>query len=817
MRRLPAPWWGDLAAVVALALIALVVGLSPISGPVRTAALLPLVLILPGYALAAAFFLPGEISRELRGVLSVALSVGVSVLGGLIVQLVLALDRPVWATLLAIVTVLAIGVAFRRRDAMPADGAQPSLRGLWVGVVSAVAVLAAIAIAGGAISIATEGVHRQLDQSRFSSLSLAPHGPSGIASSVTVGVSNHEGRAVAYRVTVKRGTQAIKRWRLRLVAEPGLAGPIDRFGDLGHWPLDRAARPRGTALPPRGPDPGGQRLMLLKTPGIGTLRPSARNRPARSSPSRSKPARRPSLGATPILALVAAGGLVMIALGNNAARDGHGAAPLVFWAGLAAIYAPIAFRLLSRSASRAERIALVALLGVSLFAVRILASPTAFVRFDELGTWRATNDVLQTGHLFSANPLVVSTAGFPGIEVVTAAVAQLTGLSIFHAGLVVLGVARTTLVVALFLFLERATRSARAAGIGVAVYACNPSFLYFDSQFAYESLALMIAAVLLVVAVHWSEPGRRDRPRAVGGMVGAMAVLAATLAITHHMTSYALLTFLVAWAVLTRLTDRKTPAGSGRGTRVAANGGGTLAARRGSFLDGPGLPAVLVGVTAIAWFVFVAGAVTIDELGKVVTGAVDSTLGLVFGGSGPKTLFAGGGQSNPMAARALAVGSVIPLLVLIPLGLRRTWRATDSSALWRTLALATLLYPVSLGLRLTQAGSETSQRASEFVFVGVAFFAGLLVSELRWPDRWLRRKAKALALTAVAVVVFLGGFIIGELPATRQPGQFLVGAEDRSISPQGLAAAALRRASCRLTAASSSTARTAPCSPPTAG
>lgn len=530
--------------------------------------------------------------------------------------------------------------------------------------------------------------------------------------------------------------------------------------------------------------------MLLKTPGVGTLRPAARDRPPAgpvSDPAR--PSKRPLLGAAPGLALIVAGGLVMIALGNNAAREGHGAAPLMFWAGLAAIYAPIAFRLLSVSASRAERVALVALLGVSLFAVRILASPTAFVRFDELGTWRATNDVLQTGHLFSANPLVVSTAGFPGIEAVTAAVAQLTGLSIFHAGLVVLGVARTTLVVALFLFLERATRSARAAGIGVAVYACNPSFLYFDSQFAYESLALMIAAALLVVAVRWSEPDRRDRPRAVGGMVGAMAVLAGTLAITHHMTSYALLTFFVAWAVLTALADRKTPAGGDRGARVAANGGGTLAARRASFLEGPGLPAVLIGVMAIVWFVCVAGAVTIDELGKVVTGAVDSTLRLVFGGSGPKTLFAGGGQSNPLAARALAIGSVIPLLVLIPLGLRRTWRATDSSAMWRTLALATLLYPVSLGLRLTQAGSETSQRASEFVFVGVAFFAGLLVSELRWPDHWLRRNAKALVLTAVAVVVFLGGFIIGELPATRQPGQFLVGAEDRSISPQGLAAA----------------------------
>jgi hypothetical protein len=528
----------------------------------------------------------------------------------------------------------------------------------------------------------------------------------------------------------------------------------------------------------------------VKAPGTGTFRPRTwRRRSTGAIPNEGAPARRLSLGVAPVLALVAAGGLVMIALGNNAAREGHGAAPLVFWAGLAAIYAPIAFRLLSVSVSRAERIALVALLGVSLFAVRILASPTAFVRFDELGTWRATHDVLQTGHLFSANPLVVSTAGFPGIEAVTAGMAQLTGLSIFHAGLVVLGVARLTMVVALFLFLERVTRSARAAGIGVAAYACNPSFLYFDAQFAYESLALMIAAALLVVAVRWVEHDQESRPRAATGLVGAMAVLAGTLTITHHMTSYALLMFFVAWTVLATRADRKTHAGGDRGVRAAANGNGALTARGASLLHGPGLPALLMGVMAIVWFIFVAGAVTIDELGKVITGAIDSTLTLVFGGSGPKTLFAGGGQTNPLAARALAVGSVIPLLVLIPLGLRRTWRGMDSSALWRTLALTALLYPVTLGLRLTQAGSETSQRASEFVFLGVAFFAGLLLSELRWPDGVLRRGASALGLTAVALVAFLGGFIIGELPATRQPGQFLVGAEDRSISPQGLDAA----------------------------
>ena len=189
--------------------------------------------------------------------------------------------------------------------------------------------------------------------------------------------------------------------------------------------------------------------MLLRTPTVARPRPAVKVPARRKRPSKVAAARRLLLGAAPALALIAAGGLVMVALGNNAAREDLRWGEALFWGGLVVIYAPLTFRLLSSSASRAERISLAVLLGLSLFVVKILASPTGFVRFDELGTWRATNDVLQTGHLFSLNPMIVSTKGFPGLESVTAAVASLTGLSIFHSGLIVLGVARTMLVLSL--------------------------------------------------------------------------------------------------------------------------------------------------------------------------------------------------------------------------------------------------------------------------------------------------------------------------------------------------------------------------------
>jgi hypothetical protein len=500
-----------------------------------------------------------------------------------------------------------------------------------------------------------------------------------------------------------------------------------------------------------------------------------------------RPERRPrlSLGAAPLLALVAAGGLVMVALGNNAARLSESAAQPLFWGGLIVVYAPIVLRLFSVSASREERIALSVLLGGALYVVKVLYDPTGFVLHDELATWRQTSDLITTGHALSPNPIVSGYAGFPGLEMIAAALSHLADLRIFLSGTIVIGLSRLTLILALFLFLERASGSSRAAGIGVAIYACNPSFLYFDSQFGYESIALVIAAALLLVTLRWSDPDSPGHLWNAAGLAMAMAILAATLAITHHMTPYAMIGFLGLWA-LTIATSGGQPVG-------AAARDGTSGPWRGFFrapwVDGPALPALMLAVAAGAWFAFEAGSVTTAELGGVFKEAIESVVHLITGEAGSKTLFESGSQTNTMAARILGVASVVPLLAAIPLGLLRTWRGRESNPLWRALAVVALFYPVTMLLRFTQAGTETSQRASEFVFLGLAFVGALLLNELPWRGTPARRLRLGLGLTALATVVFLGGFIVGESPVTRQPGPFLVGGEARAISPQGNAAA----------------------------
>jgi hypothetical protein len=241
------PWWGDLTAVAGLAVAGLVGALIPLPEPVRMVALLPLALVVPGYAVAAALFRPGEISSELRAVLSVAFSIGEAVLGGLAVQLVLPLDRAVWAATLALTTLLAVAIALDRRDTMPADSGEPKVKLPRVSLAAVAAMLAAMAIAGWGIALATDGVHRQLARAHFTSLSLVPGGSSPASQGAEVGVLNHEGSAAAYRLTVRQGSRTIGSWRLRLEPDQNWRSPLVPSAISGGAPvvarLDRGGVP----------------------------------------------------------------------------------------------------------------------------------------------------------------------------------------------------------------------------------------------------------------------------------------------------------------------------------------------------------------------------------------------------------------------------------------------------------------------------------------------------------------------------------------------------------------------------------------------
>ena len=366
--------------------------------------------------------------------------------------------------------------------------------------------------------------------------------------------------------------------------------------------------------------------------------------------------------------------------------------------------------------------------------------------------------MLLSRHLFELNPLLPESAVYPGLEIVTAALVSLGGLPIFAAGAILLGALRLVLAIALFLFFEEAGLSPRLAGLATVVYAANPSFLFFDAQFSYESAALPLAAVAL-----WAAARHVRGPATPASFILAAAALAATI-VTHHLTGLIMTALLLLWSVFSLYVQR------GRGIPT-----------------GPAPLAVLGLALSVLWQRLVAGN-ALSYLTPDLGDSVRDLVVLLTGRGALRPLFsdyAGGGL--PIWERVFAYASILLLVVLLPFGLWAAWRAYRDRPLALALAAGGLAYPVSLVLRLSESGIEAAVRSSEFLFLPLAFLAALVFEahQDRLADLWRARSAVGVG----AAVLFIGGVVLGWAPWGRMPGPYLVGADPRSIEPEGVATA----------------------------
>src|SRR5207245_8360833 len=184
-----------------------------------------------------------------------------------------------------------------------------------------------------------------------------------------------------------------------------------------------------------------------------------------------------------------------------------------------------------------ERLEHVALVGLLAYAVKVLRDPLMFVMGDEFFHLTAAQQIAATHKLFEALPIGgLNVAGkYPGLEIVTVSVSEITGLSLFCSGLIVIGISRTIIMLALFHLYDRVTGSPRIAGLAALLFAANGNFLYWSAQFSYESLALpLFVFALAIYAV------RAERPTGRLPLTLTLALIVATITATHHVTSYAL-------------------------------------------------------------------------------------------------------------------------------------------------------------------------------------------------------------------------------------------------------------------------------------
>jgi hypothetical protein len=452
-------------------------------------------------------------------------------------------------------------------------------------------------------------------------------------------------------------------------------------------------------------------------------------------------------------------GLLVVACAYAFGRAQYPTAGLVlFWLGMLMIFVPALFRLLNSEAGRPERFRVSLLLGVGLFFAQVSIELTRFSLFDEMLHVRTSSNVTTTGQLFVFNSNLPVSPRYPGLELLTNAVIQLTGASNQVAGLIVLTMARIVLVIGIFLLVERATESSHAAGIAVAIYACSPQFFFFNAQFSYQTVAICFSVMILLQMEYRQAPGWGTRVLLVASSI--------CLAVSHHATGWITIAILAL-------------------SVVAAAG------RREGDLARDLLRFTFICVVVVALWTFVSGRILGQYIQPVIQDAIQQLTGIATGTSEPRKLSTDpGGIRNPRWETALIAASALVWAVsLLPLGpfRARPTNGGSSSITYPVFRLMHIMYPVTLLVTVAPKAAELSTRLSTFLFLGIALVVGFsLASYIRGVGDRLR---KAI-LIVVGVVTFMGGTMLGSgLDWNRIPGSYMVIADGRSIDRYAVSAA----------------------------
>ncbi|GIL24881.1 hypothetical protein [Actinocatenispora comari] len=482
--------------------------------------------------------------------------------------------------------------------------------------------------------------------------------------------------------------------------------------------------------------------------------------------------RAPALGHAPVTLTVCAVGVALVAVSYAqgwAGADGS----VAYWCGQLLVFVPVAVRLLAaRTVGTAEAGTLVLGLAVLQYLLKWMYSPDRFRFPDELQHWAGTTDLLHTGQLYRPNEALPIAAHYPGIAEVGAAVAGLTGLPATVAGLLVAGVCHLAFVAALFVLARRTGAGPRTAALACVLYATGLHYLFFDSMYLYQTVALPFLPLVLWASRRWRLHSTDTLPYAAIGLVAL-----ATMTVTHHVTGY------LAVAVLALLGALEAVLG---GRRAARPGAGTVPRRYETLLLAAA-GAVLVG----AWTLGPARSV-VDYFGPQLRQFGDAASGLLSGRSSGST------GTDPAAAAVQAAG-LLALFVVLMVALRATVRARCRDPWrWALLVGGGTFFAVAAIRFVGAQGPEIAGRATTFTYLPLSLLAaGVLVGATSRGGAGLdsgpptvHHRWRVAAGTAVLLLLLAGARLDGWPPAfERLPGGFRLDGYESGLDARSVAAA----------------------------
>jgi hypothetical protein len=462
-----------------------------------------------------------------------------------------------------------------------------------------------------------------------------------------------------------------------------------------------------------------------------------------------------------VLLLVALGILGQAWIGYRARMTGSFSTNL-WYLTLCLIFIPSAALVTSTLINDRVRVWFTLYMSLALLVTRFMLYPTQFAYHDELINYRVLLSIANSGHLFTRNSLLPAAGDYPGMEIATITIHQLTGLSLHSAGVVVLLTVRVVMTLALIRIVHRISKKLTVGCLAALIYATNPQYLLFNSTFAYQSVALPLAFFCIYVFTI------RSDSRGLTSIAPAVAVVAA-VATTHHLTSVALILVLWVWYLFTLITRRHV-----------------------SQL----LPFAAASTLMVAARLWLARSDIFPYISGIARNSIATIIAFLGGKSNHRFFTDPSGAHAPTWQVVLSIASVLIIAsTLMPsLWLAISKRRLLSAAVMVMFTMA-VLYPIIPVGHLTGAISEIADRSSGFVFAGL----GYVIAAWWFRDFPFHKHEKGGRFTITRhtwllvpglSICFVGGTIIGAGPDwLHGPGAYLVSAENRSVDQLALQAA----------------------------
>ena len=447
----------------------------------------------------------------------------------------------------------------------------------------------------------------------------------------------------------------------------------------------------------------------------------------------------------------------------------------LFWLGIFLFLIPAGVKLLSPRTRDLDRYLILIALGLYSYFPKFLAYPGGPAYFDEYAHTTQVDRLMVDGQLFMKNNQVVVIGDYPAMHAATASIRHLTGLSTYHASVVLLLVLHVLTLIGIFAIAARIADSRHVGGIAAFFYAVGPGFWFFNTQFAYEAFAIVLFIWSCVALVHLLRAPPTSWNR-TGWLIIALWI-SFTLVASHHLSSYANLIVIGSFTVVAvvRWLFRRE--------------------RRHNAAE-----IVLLFVTVLAltgwWFVNQAPN-TKAYLEPYLKGGISQVAGFVEKPSdgqttkatqqGPRQLFKG--STIPVYEQILGFVATALILVLVALGAYAQWRRGMRGSLAWGMLLVAGVYFGAYPLILSATGASGARRSWSFTNVGVSVVIALGLASIPLLKQWWLRIPGVAFLMGCAAILMIGNVSANMNEVYRFPGPYVYGSDTRSVTEETRGAA----------------------------